>query len=142
MKSDGEVVEHAMGEMLTATLPPHLQDTIGLENAREWVKDHLDTYAEERVRFPDEPMLPWRDWIAYDNWELPTFFVVLVLTEDALEMFCGTGHWPDIRRFGEHEEDDFEASELHREWAARFTVPYPPLVLGKAVVKKWLGRGW
>ena len=64
------------------------------------------------------------------------------LTADAIEMFCGTGYWPDIRRFGEHEMHDGAKSEVHREWSSRFTVPCPPLVLGKAVVKEWLGRDW
>ena len=137
-----EVVERAIAEMLDASLPPHLRDTIGPEKAKEWVANHLDASADEQARFPDESMLPWCNWLAYDDWELPTFFIVLVLTNDAIELFCGIGHWPEVRRFGDSEGGDGATANLHREWSARFTVPCPPLVLGKAVMKKWLGREW
>jgi hypothetical protein len=135
MSSTAEVVERAIGEILAATLPVRLRGMTPAK-AREWVGEHIDFYLEEKTR------LPWSSWIAYDDWELPTFFVVLTLTADAVELFCGTGHWPEIRRFGEHEADDIPAADLYREWSARFAVPCPPLVLGKATVKEWLGRDW
>jgi hypothetical protein len=80
--------------------------------------------------------------MAQDDWELPTFFLVFVLTEDAIELFCGTGYWPEVREFGEGEAEALATADLHREWSARFDVPCPPLVLGRAVVKEWIGREW
>lgn len=134
--SPGEVVERAIAEVLAATLPAHLRGTVGPANAREWVGEHLDTYTEDAIP------LPWHNWVAYDSWSEPTFFVVLILKEEAVELFCGTGYWPEVRRFGEREIEDVPASEWYRAWSSRFDVPCPPLVLGKAVVKEWLGRSW
>ena len=142
MNPNAAVVERAIAEMLDASLPPHLRDTFGVERAKAWIGQHLDDYANS-ARRSEGPLLPWHNWMAQDSWSLPTFFLVFALTEDAIELFCGTGYWPEIRRFGEGDEARALAvRDLHREWAARFTVPCPPLVLGKAAVKKWLGRDW
>jgi hypothetical protein len=135
MSSDAAVVERAIAEVLGASLPPHLRDTIGPAHAKEWVGEHIDTYAEDKLR------MPWCNLLAYDSWTQPTFFVVLVLKEDALELFCGTGHWPKIREW-EDEAESVAAADLYREWSSRFDVPCPPLALGKAAVKAWLGRDW
>lgn len=136
MNSGAAVVDRAIAELLAASLPPHLRGAVGPKRVKEWIERHLDTYAEDKLR------LPWCNWLACDNWELPTFFVALILKHDAFELFCGTGYWPEVRHFGERELKGVAASEWHREWSARFEVPCPPLVLGRAAVKDWLGREW
>jgi hypothetical protein len=143
MSSDAAVVERAIAEMLGASLPERLQKTTGPEKVKEWVERHLDRYAEKKAKSPDESPLPWSSWICYDSWLEPSFFVVMTLTADAIELFCGTGeYWPEVRHFGEREIEGVAASEWYRAWSSRFDVPCPPLVLGKAVVKAWLGRDW
>jgi len=134
-------LERVVSEVLRASGPVHLKG-LGVKDAKRWVREHLERDTAEQARFPDQPFLPWTNGIAYNGWERDTFFVVLILQEDVIELFCGTGYWPDVRTFGEGEAESVPAAELHREWAARFTVPYPPLMIGRGLVKKWLGREW
>ncbi len=140
--SSAATVDLAILEMLQATLPAHLRSRVGAEEVKQRVLEHLERFDEEKARFPSEPLFPWSNWIGYDeDWE-NAFFLFMLLQEDAVELFCGTGYWPGIRTFGEGEVHDIPAADLHREWAARFRVPCPPLALGRAVVKEWLGRDW
>jgi hypothetical protein len=134
--------ESEIRERLGATVPDHLRERVTVEEVKGLVREHLEARDEELARFPDDSHLPWTDMIAYDNWELPTLFVYLILNEAGLELFFGTGHWPEVRQFAEHDSDDIPAADLHRECAARFTVPRPPLVLDRAAVREWLGRAW
>jgi hypothetical protein len=140
--SSAASAEQAISQMLHQSLPARLRDEIGVKDAKEWVREHLDAYAEERAQFPDQALLPWTNMISYEDWVEDTFFVVLILRDDAVELFCGTGYLPDVRALGDRESIDIPAEELHRAWAARFTVPCVPLVLGRAVVREWLGRDW
>lgn len=135
-------IKQAISEMLKASLPAHLKGEIGVQDAREWVSDHLGYYDEEKAQFPDQKLLPWSNMIAYDDWEKDTFFVIVLLRAGAIELFCGTGYWPDVRAFGEGEADDIPARNLYREWASRFTVPSPRVRLTRGEVNAWLGRGW
>jgi hypothetical protein len=135
-------IKRAISEMLKASLPDHLRGEIGVQDAREWVSDHLGYYDEEKARFPDQKLLPWANMIGYDSdWD-NAFFVVMVLRSGALELFCGTGYWPDIREFIQGEENDIPARNLYRAWASRFTVPSPRVRLTRAEVKRWLDREW
>ncbi|MBY0455826.1 MAG: hypothetical protein K2V38_00660 [Gemmataceae bacterium] len=137
-----EATEQAVAEMLATSVPSWLHGRIVVEEAKGWVREHLERYAEEKARFPDEPLLPWTNWLGYDGeWE-DAFFVVLVLHVDAFELFCGTGYWPDVRDFGEGELDDIPPADWHRAWAARFNVPRPPLLLGREAVREWVGCDW
>jgi hypothetical protein len=147
-RSDGRKTDSAtstaaaLAEMLRASLPARLRDEIGVDDAKEWVREHLEVYSEEAARFPNSSLLPWTNMAAYDDWEQDAFFVIVTLRPDAIELFCGTGPWVDLRRFGEGEADEIPASELHRAWLSRFAVPHPPVVISRAAVKKWLGREW
>lgn len=135
-------IERAISRMLRATLPARLLDEIGVDDAREWVSEHLECYREEHTRFPDQVLLPWSNMLSYDDDWNEAFFVILVLTEDAIELFCGTGPWLQVRKFGEGEAEDIPAGELHHEWATRFHVPKPPVRLSRREVRAWLGRDW
>jgi hypothetical protein len=106
------------------------------------VREDLDLYAEDRADFPDQSILPWSNMTAYDSWTEDTFFAVVIIYENTVELFCGTGWWPDVRNFAEGDSEYVPAAELHREWSARFAVPYEPVVTSRAVVREWLGREW
>src|SRR5262245_15937244 len=121
--------ERAIRELLDTTVPDHLRERVTVEEVKRCVREHLEARDEEKARFPDDSHLPWTNMIAYDNWVLPTLFVFMILDESDLELFFGTGHWPEVRRFADRESDDIPAADLYRECAARFTVPGPPLVL-------------
>lgn len=137
-----EVTERAIAEVLAAALPARLRGDVGAHSVKESVLEFLVCYDEESALFPGEVLLPWSNWIGYDDdWD-EAFFVVMILREATIELFCGTGVWPDVRHFGEGDADDIPLSDWHREWSARFAVPCPALVLGKATVKEWLGRDW
>ena len=135
-------VDRAVEKMLRASLPERLRDEVGVADAREWVSDHLKCFDEEKARFPDEVLLPWSNIVAYDDWEKDTFFAIVILRKEGVELFCGTGYWPEVRKFGEGEAEDIPADDLHREWSVRFTVPAPPVRLTRGEVKAWLGRAW
>jgi hypothetical protein len=134
--------ESEIRERLDATVPDHLRQRVTVEEVKGLVREHLEARDEELARFPGDPLLPWTNMIAYDDWVLPTLFVYMVLHETGLELFFGTGHWPEVRLFAERDSDDTPAGDLYRECAARFTVPRPPLVLDRAAVREWFGREW
>jgi hypothetical protein len=135
------VLEREALRMLRATVPDWLRDKIDFAEMREWVREHIEAYEDDRTT-TGSAEFPWVNTTAYDDWERDSLFVVLVLRESALELFCGTGKWPAVRKFMEGDAEGVPADRLHAEWAARFCVPCAPLVLSRALVAEWIGRGW
>jgi hypothetical protein len=139
--------KRAIREMLNETVPEWLRDTIDVERVKKWVREHLESYAEEKARRPTRrrpkgPLLPWSNTLIRDSWTHESFFVVMILREETVELFFGTGYWPDLRHFADGDAWDSPPADLYREWSLRFKVPCPPLTLGRETVKQWVGRDW